>query len=137
MSASEAKNKYFEGVGRRKESIARVRVTPTSKTSITINDKAVADYFKTAELQGIIEDSLKIEGLADKKFTVTAKVSGGGIHAQAESVRLGIARALIIFDAELRKELKKHKYLKRDPRAKERKKFGLKKARKRAQWSKR
>ncbi len=125
--------KYIEGIGRRKESVARVRITPASKTSFVINDKAIADYFKTETLQKIVKEALDEKG----DFTVTVKVVGGGVNSQAESVRLGIARALIKGNIELRKDLKAKGFLKRDPRVKERRKFGLKKARKAAQWSKR
>jgi small subunit ribosomal protein S9 len=130
------KEKYIEAIGRRKTSTARIRITPSSKTSITVNDKAVADYFPTEELQKVVEEALNVEGL-DQKFSITVKVRGGGIHSQAESLRLGIARALVEFNEELRGDLKTSGFLKRDPRAKERRKFGLKKARKAAQWSKR
>jgi small subunit ribosomal protein S9 len=125
--------KYIEGIGRRKESVARVRITPASKTSFVINDKAIADYFKTETLQKIAKEALDEKG----EFFVSVKVNGGGVNSQAESVRLGIARALIKSDIELRKDLKSKGFLKRDPRVKERRKFGLKKARKAAQWSKR
>ena len=125
--------KYIEGIGRRKESVARVRITPASKTSFVINDKTIADYFKTETLQKIVKEALDEKG----DFTVTVKVVGGGVNSQAESVRLGIARALIKSNIELRKDLKSKGFLKRDPRVKERRKFGLKKARKAAQWSKR
>lgn len=125
--------KYIEGIGRRKESVARVRITPASKTSFVINDKTIADYFKTETLQKIVKEALDEKG----DFTVTVKVVGGGVNSQAESIRLGIARALIKSDIELRKDLKAKGFLKRDPRVKERRKFGLKKARKAAQWSKR
>lgn len=130
------KERYIEGIGRRKTSVARVRITPSKKTTYVVNDKTLADYFPTEELQSIIESPfLK---LAEKKdYEVTVKIKGGGIHSQAESVRLGISRALLKIDETLRKDLKKAGFLKRDPRAKERRKFGLKKARKAAQWSKR
>jgi small subunit ribosomal protein S9 len=128
--------KYIEGIGRRKTSVARVRITPSSKESISVNDKNINDHFETLNLQKIVFEALKIEDL-NQKFKVTAKVSGGGKKGQAESIRLGIARALVKFDENLRKNLKKAGFLKRDPRIKERKKPGLKKARKRPQWSKR
>lgn len=129
------KEKYIEGIGRRKSSVARVRITENSKPTVAVNDKTFDEYFKTDELRNIVTSPFaKIEG---KTFSLTVKVSGGGLHAQAESVRLGIARALVKFNSEIRTELKKAGYLKRDPRVVERKKFGLKKARKRAQWSKR
>lgn len=126
-------DKYIEGIGRRKESVARVRITPASKTSFVINDKTMSDYFKTETLQRIVTEALNEKG----DFMVSVKVVGGGVNSQAESVRLGIARALIKDNIELRKDLKAKGFLKRDPRVKERRKFGLKKARKSAQWSKR
>lgn len=125
--------KYIEGIGRRKEAIARVRITPASKTSFVINDKTISDYFKTETLQKIVTEALEEKG----DFAVTVKVVGGGVNSQAESIRLGIARALVEGTPELRKELKSKGFLKRDARVKERRKFGLKKARKSAQWSKR
>jgi small subunit ribosomal protein S9 len=125
--------KYIEGIGRRKESVARVRITPAVKTTFVVNDKTVADYFKTETLQKIVREALDEKG----EFSVSIKVLGGGVNSQAESIRLGIARALVKKDIELRKDLKSKGFLKRDPRVKERRKFGLKKARKAAQWSKR
>lgn len=125
--------KYIEGIGRRKESVARVRITPAAKTTFVVNDKTVADYFKTETLQKIVREALDEKG----EFSVSIKVLGGGVNSQAESIRLGIARALVKKDIELRKDLKSKGFLKRDPRVKERRKFGLKKARKAAQWSKR
>jgi small subunit ribosomal protein S9 len=127
---------YFEAVGRRKTSVARARLFKGNESGITVNGKKMNDYFPTKELQNIIQEPLKMMKL-DKEFAVSAKVSGGGIHSQAEALRHGISRALVIFDVELRKKLKKEKFLKRDPRSKERRKFGLKKARKAPQWSKR
>ena len=127
-------SRYIGAVGRRKTAIARVRVTLGAKEHFTVNEKPVADYFKTKELQHVIFSALRESGLT---AGVTAKVVGGGTTAQAEAVRHGVARAAIIIDPELRKKLKKLGFLKRDPRAKERRKFGLKKARKAPQWSKR
>jgi len=128
--------RYLEAVGRRKTSTARVRLTPGSKAQFTVNRREVKKYFPTDELQRIINDPFVKTKIAEK-FDVSVKVSGGGIHSQAEAVRLGISRALIISDDELRGKLKTLGFLKRDPRAKERRKFGLKKARKSPQWSKR
>lgn len=136
MNPSEPKQKYFEAVGRRKTAIARVRLTPTPKQSITINEKDVVNYFATEEMRAIAEAAFN-DSKITQKFKVTALVSGGGIHSQAEALRHGIARALLGYDGEMRKKLKKLGFLKRDPRAKERRKFGLKKARKSPQWSKR
>lgn len=128
-------NQYYEAVGRRKTSVARVRLTPSNKTTFVVNDKALVDYFKTNTLQNKVEKPLKeIEG---SNFAVSIKVQGGGTSGQAEASSLGIARALVAFDINNRPTLKKSKLLTRDPRAKERRKFGLKKARKSPQWSKR
>lgn len=128
--------KYIETVGRRKTSIARARITPSAKSSYSVNDKSVEDYFKVAEQRAIVMDAVA-EAKIDQKFAITIMVKGGGVNSQAEAIRHAIARALITFDQTLRKDLKKAGYLKRDPRAKERRKFGLKKARKAPQWSKR
>ncbi len=129
-------NTYIEAIGRRKTSVARVRITPDSKGGVTVNNKNLPEAFPTALLQKTVLEAL--DKAADKgKFKVTAMVKGGGITSQAESVRLGISRALVEYDHTLRGTLKKEGYLKRDPRSKERRKFGLKKARKAPQWSKR
>jgi len=133
--------KYIEAVGRRKTSTARVRIWQATKASFVVNKKDVKEYFKTEEQRRLVWDPI-IKGISgqektDYKWMVEAKVLGGGIHSQAEAVRHGLARALVLFDIELRHKLKTLGYLKRDPRAKERRKFGLKKARKAPQWSKR
>jgi len=136
MSETTKEKKYIATVGRRKTSIARARLTPSTKASFVINNKSVEDYFKVAEQRAIVIDALTVAKL-DQKFDITIMVTGGGTNSQAEAIRHAIARALITFDLTLRKDLKKAGYLKRDPRAKERRKFGLKKARKAPQWSKR
>jgi len=128
--------KYFEAIGRRKTSTARVRLTEAPKTSFLINSKALADYFPTKEMQGLLLSPFE-KGEVKKHFDVSVRVSGGGINSQAGAVRHGISRALNEFDAKLRLPLKKAGLLKRDPRMKERRKYGLKKARKTPQWSKR
>lgn len=128
-------SRYIETVGRRKTAAARVRITPGAKLQIMVNEKPYTDYFKTKENQHTILEAFETAETRD--FSVTARVTGGGVSAQAEAIRHGIARALVEHNLELRKTLKKAGFLKRDPRAKERKKFGLKKARKAAQWSKR
>lgn len=128
--------RYIATVGRRKTSIARVRLSESTKNSFVINKKDLATYFPTKELQTIAEEAIaksKVPG----KFHVEALLTGGGIHSQAEALRHGISRGLVEYDLELRKRLKKLGFLKRDPRMKERRKFGLKKARKAPQWSKR
>ena len=134
--ATKKEGKYIESVGRRKEASARVRLFESKTNTITVNDKPVAEFFKTENLQNVASEALLGTELTTK-YDVVAKVHGGGISSQAESVRLGISRALVKMDEEKRKELKKKGFLKRDPRAKERRKFGLKKARKSGAWSKR
>ena len=128
---------YIEAIGRRKTATARVRITPAGKNTFTVNSKALAVYFPTEALQSTAKDSLIKSKMENIKFNVSVMVKGGGAQAQAEAVRHGVARALLDFDPELRKTLKKLGFLKRDPRKKERKKFGLKGARKAPQWSKR
>ncbi|HYC34313.1 MAG TPA: 30S ribosomal protein S9 [Candidatus Paceibacterota bacterium] len=129
-------SKYFEGLGRRKTSIARVRITPDTKAGYTINDKDFATHFPTKALQETVNNPFVKSGI-EQKFKVSVEVKGGGISSQAGAVSLGIARALTQYDIHLRGALKKEGLLKRDARAKERRKFGLKKARKAPQWSKR
>jgi len=132
----ETTKKYTEAVGRRKSAVARVRLFEASKNDFVINEKDLDSYFPTSELQTRVKEAL-VASEIPSKFKISAKITGGGIHAQAEAMRHGIARALVKIDEELRKVIKKEGFLKRDPRTKERKKFGLKKARKSAQWSKR
>ncbi len=134
--ATGSAGKYIGTVGRRKTSSARVRITPAAKFSISINDREFENYFPTVELRNVVKSAFDIVNL-DQKFSVSAHISGGGVSSQADALRHGIARALIIHDIALRGKLKSAGYLKRDPRAKERRKFGLKKARKAPQWSKR
>ena len=136
MTETIKENKYIETVGRRKTSVARVRITPNTKSSFLINDRSLEDYFPVPEQRAIVMNALD-EAKLDQKFIVTVMVKGGGVNSQAEAIRHAMARALITFDLTLRKDLKKAGYLKRDPRSKERRKFGLKKARKAPQWSKR
>lgn len=130
------KNRYIEAVGRRKTAIARVRITPAAKTSFIVNDKEMKEYFMTNDLQNIAEEAMSKSEIGEK-FSVTVKVVGGGIHAQAEAVRHGLARTLVERDEQVKNTLKKLGFLKRDSRQVERKKFGLKKARKAPTWSKR
>jgi len=137
----EIKEVYVEAIGRRKTSTARVRIWQATKSSFIVNGKEVREYFQTEEQRRLVSDPI-MKGLVGQektsnKWMVEAKVSGGGTHSQAEAVRHGLARALVSFDIELRHKLKTLGFLKRDPRAKERRKFGLKKARKAPQWSKR
>ena len=126
---------YFYGTGRRKSSVARVRLyAGTGK--ITVNDRDIDDYFGLETLKLIVRQPLALTGTADK-FDVVCRVAGGGVTGQAGAIRHGIARALLQADEELRPQLKKAGFLTRDPRMKERKKYGLKGARRAPQFSKR
>lgn len=136
MEGKDTQKMYTETIGRRKTSIARIRISEAGKTSFTINDKDIQDFFPTRELQKIARDAIT-DSKVPHKLKVTVLVKGGGMTSQAEAIRHGIARALTALDPMVRKPLKELGYLKRDPRAKERRKFGLKKARKAPQWSKR
>ncbi|MBI5456571.1 30S ribosomal protein S9 [Candidatus Kaiserbacteria bacterium] len=129
-----AEKKYTEAVGRRKTASARVRLVGAKSTTLMVNDKDAHAYFPIPLMVDTAQSPLKAVGVA---YAVTAKVKGGGHKAQAEAVRHGIARALVEIEHSYRKDLKQRGFLKRDPRAKERKKFGLKAARRAPQWSKR
>ncbi len=130
------KVKFFEAVGRRKTSTARVRLFPEGEKSILINRKPLENYFLTFELKEIVLSPLKLVDCLDQ-FGASVKVKGGGVNSQAEATRHGIAKGLVLFNPELRQKLKKAGYLTRDPRMRERKKFGLKRARRAPQWQKR
>jgi small subunit ribosomal protein S9 len=128
--------RYIETIGKRKTAAARIRLFKNGKGSITVNGMPMKDYFRTPLMQMVITEPFKgvsMEGI----FDVTAKVNGGGKQGQAEAVRHGIARALLELDQALRPVLKAQRWLTRDARAKERKKPGLKRARRAPQWSKR
>lgn len=127
--------KYLEAVGRRKTSVARVRLFQGS-AGMTVNGKDYKHYFPTEEMQKIVEAPFS-KANPSAQFSVSALIKSGGIHSQAEAMRHGISRALLLFDKNLRTTLKQQGYLKRDPRMKERRKFGLKKARRAPQWAKR
>ena len=128
-------NAQFYGTGRRKKSIARVRLVP-GKGAITINDRDIDDYFGLETLKVIVRQPLVATDTLGK-FDVICKVTGGGFTGQAGAIRHGMARALLLVDDEYRAILKQHGYLTRDPRMKERKKYGLKAARRAPQFSKR
>jgi small subunit ribosomal protein S9 len=136
MDKKSATKEYIRAIGRRKTATAVVKLKKSSKNSYTINSKDLSVYFPTADLKKIVTGAFEVAAPAEK-FEVIVTTKGGGIHSQAEAVRHGISRALVIYDTELRIPLKKAKMLKRDPRQVERKKFGMKKARKAPQWSKR
>ena len=128
--------KYFEAVGRRKTAAARVRLFTRGEKAILVNENPYEKYFSTLNLQQIVSAPLRKMKCLDK-FRVLVKIKGGGIHAQAEATRHGIARALVKFNPNFRKRLRRAGYLTRDPRQRERKKFGLKRARRAPQWQKR
>ncbi|NLJ16409.1 MAG: 30S ribosomal protein S9 [Clostridiales bacterium] len=126
---------FYYGTGRRKNSVARVRLYPGSG-NITINDRSIDDYFGLDTLKLIVRQPLELTNLLDK-FDIVANVSGGGVTGQAGAIRHGLSRALLQYSDELRPALKKAGFLTRDPRMKERKKYGLKAARRAPQFSKR
>ena len=137
--------KYYESVGRRKEAVARVRIytkkssdvqVSEDKALIIVNGKPYYEYFKIPRLQNIVDAPLKkLKSL--NRFKATVKISGGGARGQADAIRFGLGRALVLFDLNFSKKLRKAGYLTRDARVKERRKYGLKKARKAPQWAKR
>lgn len=133
-----ASQRYFYAVGKRKTSVAQVKIYPVEgkEAKILINEKEAAKYFPILRLLDMAKESLTVAG-KEAQFEVVAKVRGGGISSQAEAVRLGVARALIKFDENLRIILKDRGLLTRDARKVERKKPGLKKARRSPQWAKR
>ncbi len=131
--------RYIEGIGRRKEAIARVRIwqnTTKETLPIYVNGKIYTEYFPVLYLQKIVDAPLRKLRLF-KHYLVTVKVKGGGLHGQADAIKLGLARALVKLNPEWRPKLKKAGYLTRDSREVERKKYGLKKARRAPQWHKR
>jgi small subunit ribosomal protein S9 len=128
---------YTEGVGRRKTATARVRLSPTKTEKIIINDRPFEEYFKGAMQRKVIRTVLDTKDAGIETYEVSVHVYGGGLSAQADAIKLGIARALVKEKADRRITLKRAGFLKRDARAVERKKFGLRKARRAPQWSKR
>jgi small subunit ribosomal protein S9 len=132
------KGRYIWAIGRRKTAIAKIKLYPAkgNQNTYLINDRKIEEYFPAGRIMDIAKDSMALAG-QNNKFEVIVKISGGGVNAQAEAMRMGIARALVIFDAELKKSLKDKGYLTRDSREVERKKPGLKKARRAPQWAKR
>lgn len=131
-----AEQRYYEGVGRRKESTARVRIYPGGDGSVIINDKAGAEYLNR---HGDLEMALSPLHVTQQagKFNVSVKTTGGGVTGQTEAIRLGLARALLKWDENTRSTLRRAGFLTRDARVKERKKPGLKRARKAPTYTKR
>ena len=136
IEKKEGTGRYIEGIGRRKTAVARVRIFPGERQArFLVNEKTLEQYFQDNTLIQIAREAL--EKVDAPVFPVSVRVEGGGIHAQAEAVRHGIARALVEWNKALRTNLKAAGFLKRDPRMRERKKFGLKRARRARQWRKR
>ncbi|HAU66096.1 MAG: 30S ribosomal protein S9 [Candidatus Uhrbacteria bacterium GW2011_GWF2_39_13] len=133
---SSNQTKYIEALGRRKAAIARVRLYSGGTGLIKVNDRLLKEYLPVEIMQQSVVSPLRETGM-ENVFDITVHVTGGGIHGQADSIRLGIARALIDFNPEFRSSLKKVGFLTRDARIKERKKYGKKSARRSPQWSKR
>ena len=137
MATKKMKKKVqFLGTGRRKKAIARVRLIPEGSGNITINKRSLDEYFGLDTLKYIVNQPLELTQ-SSAKYDVIVNVIGGGYTGQAGAIRHGIARALVLADADTKAALKKAGFLRRDPRAKERKKYGLKKARRAPQFSKR
>lgn len=136
MAKTAKKKVQFWGTGRRKKAVARVRLIPGGSGNIVINGRSIDDYCDLDTLKLVIRQPLVLTG-KEAQYDVFVNVVGGGFTGQAGAIRHGIARALIASEPELRPAIKKEGYLTRDPRMKERKKYGLKKARKAPQFSKR
>ena len=137
MAKANVKKKLqFWGTGRRKKAIARVRLIPGGNGTIVINDRAFEDYFPQGTLQYIVKQPIALLEV-ESKYDIIVNVIGGGYTGQAGAIRLGVARALLEAEENSRPKLKAEGFLTRDPRAKERKKYGLKKARRAPQFSKR
>lgn len=139
MAKKDLENKkdyYIEGIGRRKTSTARVRIYPNQegKDEFKVDEKDLEDYFP---MKKQIDDALAPFDVVDKRFKVTVQANGGGLSGQAEAIRLGLSRALVEYNEDWKKRLKMEGYLTRDPRMKERKKPGLRSARRPQQWRKR
>ena len=136
MATYQSKRPYLYGTGRRKSSVARVHLIPGGTGVITVNGRSIDDYFGLETLKLIVRQPLVTTGTMDK-VDIEATVSGGGVTGQAGAIRHGIARALLLVSEEYRAPLKAAGFLTRDPRMKERKKYGLKAARRAPQFSKR
>jgi small subunit ribosomal protein S9 len=127
---------YYEGIGRRKESTARVRLFPGGTGNVVINDKDAAEYISRFGDLEILLEPLRVIG-AERSYNISVHVNGGGVSGQRDAIRLGLARALLKFDPELKPQLRQFDLLTRDARVKERKKPGLKRARKAPTYTKR
>ena len=136
LQADTQQQQYFYGTGRRKSAIAKVRLFPDDGTAIIVNDKPMEEYFNWEPWQNTINEPFRASDTRGR-FRVIAKVMGGGVNAQAQAIRHGIARALTVFDPTLKPTLRRHGLITRDARIKESKKYGLKRARRAPQYTKR
>ena len=136
VTQAEPQAQYFYGTGRRKSAIAKVRIYPDDGTAIIVNDKPMEEYFNWLPWQSTVREPFATSGTVGR-FRVMAKVTGGGVNAQAEAIRHGIARALVVFDPNLKSSLRRAGFITRDARVKESKKYGLKRARRAPQYTKR
>lgn len=136
MQKDDNNKKYYQGLGRRKTAVARVRLYPHGKGGFVINEKTPEQFFRYFEFEQQVKAPLK-KVKEIQKVDISVKVIGGGKRGQAEAIQLGIARALVAMNQEYKMELRKHGFLTRDSRKKERKKPGLKRARRAPQWRKR
>ena len=136
MTLQPEQQQYYYGTGRRKSAIAKVRLYPDDGTAIIVNDKPMEGYFNWLPWQATIRDAFAVTGTVGR-FRVQAQVSGGGVNAQAEAIRHGIARALVVADPNLKPSLRRAGFITRDARVKESKKYGLKRARRAPQYTKR
>ncbi|MCY4558263.1 MAG: 30S ribosomal protein S9 [Chloroflexi bacterium] len=136
VTQAEPQAQYFYGTGRRKSAIAKVRIYPDDGTAIIVNDKPMEEYFNWLPWQSTVREPFATSGTVGR-FRVMAKVTGGGVNAQAEAIRHGISRALVVFDPNLKSSLRRAGFITRDARVKESKKYGLKRARRAPQYTKR
>ena len=136
MVQAPVEEQYFYGTGKRKTSIAKVRLYLDDGGPVLINNKPMEEYFNWAPWQGVITEAFRVSGTSNR-FRVVVRVQGGGVHSQAQAIRHGIARALVVFDDSLKPSLRRHGLITRDARIKESKKYGLKRARRAPQYTKR
>ncbi|CAI8011035.1 30S ribosomal protein S9 [Geodia barretti] len=134
--SAEPQQQYFYGTGKRKSAIAKVRLYPDDGTAIIVNGKPMEEYFNWLPWQSKVKEPFVVSETVGR-FRVMAQVSGGGVNAQAEAIRHGITRALVVFDSELKGNLRRAGFITRDSRVKESKKYGLKRARRAPQYTKR
>ena len=134
--SAELQQQYFYGTGKRKSAIAKVRLYPDDGTAIIVNGKPMEEYFNWLPWQSTVKEPFVVSETVGR-FRVMAQVSGGGVNAQAEAIRHGITRALVVFDSELKGNLRRAGFITRDARVKESKKYGLKRARRAPQYTKR